>query len=70
MIHTWGFKVNPLSQLWLACLRNRGSPSHPPRPPDLPRAYFFSVAEYLELSVPEISPRLKDAVTSQLVDFQ
>ena len=52
-------------------------PNHPKRcpgrfsnPPDPSRAYFFSVAEYLELSVAENPQNVKAAFTSQLVDFQ
>jgi len=52
------------------CFRNRESPEPLANPPDPSRAYFFSVAEYLELSVVENPQNVKAAFTSQLVDFQ
>ena len=70
MIHTWGFKVNPLSQLWRSCFKKQGISEPPSNPPNPSRAYFFSVAEYLELSVAENPQNVKATFTSQLVDFQ
>ena len=70
MIHTCGTKVNPLSQLWRSCFKKQGISEPPSNPPDPSRAYFFSVAEYLELSVAENPQNVKATFTSQLVDFQ
>ena len=53
-----------------ALFQKQGISEPPSNPPDPSRAYFFSVAEYLELSVAENPQNVKATFTSQLVDFQ